>query len=137
MVVNFRTRRISRGAHKLVRTLTLIIKKKKRFDLFIIYMFCPSQLPTKQVSYHEQRSPVRISQTSDSLETYIIINFKARGISQDTCKLARTLTLIIIIIIIIIIIDLLFVFLNYLQNKFYIMSRNPRHLSQFFIHHQC
>jgi hypothetical protein len=66
----------------------------------------------------------------------MIVNFKARGISRDACKLARTLTLIIIIIIKIKI-DLLFVFLNYLQNKFYIMSRNPRHLSQFFIHHQC
>jgi hypothetical protein len=36
VVVNFRARGISRGAHKLVRTLTLIIIKK--FDLFIIYI---------------------------------------------------------------------------------------------------
>jgi len=62
----------------------------------------------------------------------MVVNFRAREISRDACKLARILTLIIIIKI-----DLLFVFLNYLQNKFYIMSRNPRHLSQFFIHHQC
>jgi hypothetical protein len=131
MVINFRARRISRGAHKLVRTLTLIIIK--RFDLFIIYIVLSFSI-TYKTSFISliERSSIRVSQTSDSPESYMVVNFRARGISRDACKLTRTLTLIIIIKI-----DLLFVFLNYLQNKFHTMSRNPRYLSQFFIHHQC
>jgi hypothetical protein len=40
------------------------------------------------------RSPVRVPQTSGPLESYMVINFKARGISRGACKLARTPTLI-------------------------------------------
>jgi hypothetical protein len=36
MIVNFRNRGISRGAHKLARTPTLIKKKKKIQNLFYI-----------------------------------------------------------------------------------------------------
>jgi hypothetical protein len=100
MVVNFRIRRISRGAHKLVRTLTLIIIIK-RFDLFIIYIVLSFSI-TYKTSFISliERLPVRVSQTSNSPEVYMVVNFRAREISRDACKLARTLTLIIIIIII-------------------------------------
>jgi hypothetical protein len=40
------------------------------------------------------RLSVRVSQTSGSLETHMVINFKAREISRGARKLARTPTLI-------------------------------------------
>jgi hypothetical protein len=39
-------------------------------------------------------SSVRILQTSGPLETYIVVNFKTRGINRDTRKLTRIPTLI-------------------------------------------
>jgi len=51
MVVNFRTRRISRGAHKLVRTLTLIIIKKKK-DLTCLLYICFVLLNYLQNKFH-------------------------------------------------------------------------------------
>jgi len=38
MIVNFRTRGISRGAHKLARTPTLIKKTKKQVIFKLLYM---------------------------------------------------------------------------------------------------
>jgi len=35
-------------------------------------------------------SPIRVLQTSEPLDAYIVINFKARGISRDARKLIRT-----------------------------------------------
>jgi hypothetical protein len=40
------------------------------------------------------KSPVRILQTSRPLKTYMIVNFRACGISRGTCKLTRTSTVI-------------------------------------------
>jgi len=41
-----------------------------------------------------QRSPVQVPQTSRPLETYMVVNFRARGISRGARKLAWTPTLI-------------------------------------------
>ena len=49
MVVNFRARGISRSAHKLIRTLTLIIKKKIGL---VYYIYCFVLLNYLQNKFH-------------------------------------------------------------------------------------
>jgi hypothetical protein len=46
--------------------------------------------------FASKRSSIRVLQTLKSLETYIVINFRARGISRGIRKLTRIPTLIII-----------------------------------------
>ena len=52
------------------------------------------QLNQSDLEFALQRSSVRVSQTLEPLEAYMVVNFRARGINQNIHKLARISTLI-------------------------------------------